>query len=135
RVGIDDNFFRLGGDSILSIQLVSRIRKAGLLLTPRDVFQQQTVAALAAVAKIQDEIAQPAWDEAAAIGEVSATPIMRSFLERGGPIRQFHQSILLRVPERLSASDLAGSLQAVVDAHDALRMRMEHGHLSIPPRG
>ena len=44
RVGIDDNFFALGGDSIMSIQLVSRARKAGLVITPRAVFQHQTVA-------------------------------------------------------------------------------------------
>src|SRR5499427_9001538 len=49
RVGIDDNFFALGGDSIISIQLVSRARKAGLVITPRAVFQHQTVAGLAAV--------------------------------------------------------------------------------------
>jgi aryl carrier-like protein len=46
-VGIDDNFFALGGDSIVSIQLVSRARKAGLVITPRAVFQHQTVAGLA----------------------------------------------------------------------------------------
>src|ERR1700761_8651563 len=50
RVGIDDNFFALGGDSIVSIQLVSRARKAGLVITPRAVFQHQTVEALAAAA-------------------------------------------------------------------------------------
>ena len=51
RVGIDDNFFALGGDSIMSIQLVSRARRAGLVITPRAVFEHQTVAALAAVAR------------------------------------------------------------------------------------
>jgi aryl carrier-like protein len=50
RVGLDDNFFALGGDSIVSIQLVSRARQAGLLLTPRLIFQHQTVEALAAAA-------------------------------------------------------------------------------------
>src|SRR5207244_2778972 len=50
RVGIDDNFFALGGDSIMAIQLVSRARAAGLVLTPRAVFQHQTVAGLADVA-------------------------------------------------------------------------------------
>src|SRR2546423_14185251 len=48
-VGIDDNFFALGGDSIVSIQLVSRARKAGLVITPRAVFQHQTVAGFAGV--------------------------------------------------------------------------------------
>ncbi|HEY2736964.1 MAG TPA: amino acid adenylation domain-containing protein, partial [Thermoanaerobaculia bacterium] len=51
RVGVHDNFFELGGDSILSIQVVSRARQAGLQLSPRDLFQNQTVAELAAVAR------------------------------------------------------------------------------------
>jgi amino acid adenylation domain-containing protein/non-ribosomal peptide synthase protein (TIGR01720 family) len=50
-VGVDDPFFALGGDSILSIQLVSRARKAGLVLSPADVFREKTPAALAAVAR------------------------------------------------------------------------------------
>ncbi|AQH02989.1 hypothetical protein A9R05_29390 [Burkholderia sp. KK1] len=49
--GADDSFFALGGDSILSIRLVSRARKAGLVLTPADVFREKTPAALAAVAR------------------------------------------------------------------------------------
>jgi aryl carrier-like protein len=55
QVGIDDSFFALGGDSIMSIQLVSRARKAGLEITPRAVFQHQTVAALAAAAGLLEE--------------------------------------------------------------------------------
>ncbi len=55
RVGIDDNFFALGGDSIMSIQLVSRACKAGLTITPRAVFQHPTVSALAPVAKPVEE--------------------------------------------------------------------------------
>ena len=57
RVGIDDNFFALGGDSIMSIQLVSRARKAGLVITPRAVFQHQTVEGLAGVASLLAETA------------------------------------------------------------------------------
>ena len=60
RVGIDDNFFALGGDSIMSIQLVSRARKAGLSITPRAVFQHQTVAALAALRTLVEEAASTA---------------------------------------------------------------------------
>ena len=65
RVGIDDNFFELGGDSIVSIQLVSRARQAGLSITPRAVFQHQTVEALAAVAGV---VAEPARAMSAADG-------------------------------------------------------------------
>ncbi len=58
-VGIDDDFFVLGGDSIRSIQVVSRARKAGLAVTTRDVFTHKTVAALAAVASEQTEEEAP----------------------------------------------------------------------------
>ena len=50
RVGVDDNFFSLGGDSILSIQLVAAPAGAGYRITPREVFEHPTIAALAAVA-------------------------------------------------------------------------------------
>src|SRR5690606_22717742 len=49
RVGRHDNFFALGGDSILSIQIVARATQAGLPLTPRHLFQHQSIAELAAV--------------------------------------------------------------------------------------
>src|SRR5204863_2278537 len=75
RVGIDDNFFALGGDSIMSIQLVSRARRAGLAITPRAIFQHQSVAALAAVA---GEVAAPSAMAEADIGSgaLPATPMM-----------------------------------------------------------
>src|ERR1041385_3747391 len=50
RGGGHDNYFELGGDSILSILIATRARRAGLELTPRDLFRHQTVAELAGVA-------------------------------------------------------------------------------------
>ena len=99
RVGIDDNFFALGGDSIMSIQLVSRARKAGLVITPRAVFQHQTVAALAGVVGLVAQTPSPLPD--IATGALPATPIMHWLLERGGPIDRFSQAMLLQVPAGL----------------------------------
>ena len=128
RVGIDDNFFELGGDSIVSIQLVSRARRAGLSITPRAVFQHQTVEALAAAAGVVAEPAASALSEAdrarLAVGGLPATPIMRWLKERGGPLDRFSQSMLLRVPAGLSQEHLTAALQAVLDHHDALRLRL-----------
>src|SRR4029450_830727 len=95
RVGIDDNFFALGGDSIMSIQLVGRARPGGAVITPRAVCQHQTVAGLAEVVGLVAQAPSPAPDEAT--GELPATPIMRWLLEREGPIGRFCQSMLLRV--------------------------------------
>jgi non-ribosomal peptide synthase protein (TIGR01720 family) len=122
RVGIDDSFFALGGDSIVSIQLVSRARKAGLVITPRAVFEHQTVAALAAAATLVAEA--PASVPDVAIGGLPATPIMRWFAELGGPIDRFHQAMVLQVPTGLQEDHLIGALQAVLDHHDGLRLRL-----------
>src|SRR5262249_59302671 len=139
-VGIDDNFFALGGDSIMSIQLVSRARQAGLLITPRAVFQHQTVAGLAEVVGLLAQAApSPAPDQAT--GELPATPIMRWLLEREGPIGRFCQSILLRVPAGLQGDHLAAALQSGLGHRDSLRLRLVGGgggadwRLEVAPAG
>ena len=121
-VGIEENFFELGGDSIMSIQLVSRARQAGLVITPRAVFQHQTVAALAAAAGMAEERSSSLPDIAA--GALPPTPIMHWLIERGGPIEPFNQAMLLQVPAGLQELDLVAALQAVLDHHDALRLRL-----------
>ncbi|MFD0631693.1 condensation domain-containing protein [Catenulispora yoronensis] len=50
-VGVDDDFFELGGDSITSIQLAVRAHRSGLPLAPRDIFERRTVAELASAAR------------------------------------------------------------------------------------
>ena len=51
NIGVTDNFFELGGNSIISLQMVSRARREGILIEPRDVFQHQTIEALAALSR------------------------------------------------------------------------------------
>ena len=123
RVGIDDSFFALGGDSIVSIQLVSRARKSGLKLSPRDVFEQKTVAGLATVVEELIEPAPPAADSGA--GQIRATPIICYMAERDDPIEHFHQSMLLETPGGLAMAELEAALQAVLDRHDMLRAQLE----------
>lgn len=135
EIGLGDNFFNLGGDSILSIQLVSRMRRAGLVITSRDVFQQQTVEALAEVVRPLNQQVSAARN--AGTGILPLTPIMHWLCERGGPIQRFSQSMLLRVPGGLDRRHLIGALQALLDHHDALRLRLENGGrtLEIRPAG
>jgi len=69
RVGIDDSFFDLGGDSILSMQVVARARAAGVNCRPRDIFVEQTVARLAQVTVDQNNDMRmiAAWAAIAAV--------------------------------------------------------------------
>ncbi|OLF09114.1 hypothetical protein BLA60_21300 [Actinophytocola xinjiangensis] len=118
-VGVEDSFFDLGGDSIVSIQLVGRARKAGLLFTTRDVFECRTVAALAQIAAPADA-AEPA---ARRTGSAPATPVLHWLRELGGPTAAFHQSMLLATPPGLTAGHLETGLRTLIAHHDALRLR------------
>ena len=129
-VGLDDNFFALGGDSILSLQIIARAKRRGLKLTPKLVFQHQTVRALATVAVPLDAAPSPApAAPRPALKEVPLTPIQAAFLARPVPNRgHWNQSVLLIPRETLDASALADVLAALVARHEALRLR-------VRPRG
>ncbi|MBD3011049.1 amino acid adenylation domain-containing protein, partial [Streptomyces sp. 5-10] len=137
-VGIDDSFFELGGDSIMSMQLVARARAAGLVLAVNDVFEHKTVAGLAAAAEVLDNAASREPDNP--VGEFAPTPIMHWLRERGGAIDSFSQPMLVRTPAGLDLPTLTTALQALHDRHDVLRARLggddEGGwRLSVPPAG
>ncbi|SHM68904.1 non-ribosomal peptide synthase domain TIGR01720/amino acid adenylation domain-containing protein [Streptomyces yunnanensis] len=122
EVGVDDDFFALGGDSILSIQVVSRARNAGLVITPRDVFVHRTVEAIASVAVPLGAEAETAATPG--IGEVPLTPIAAWFLDRPGTLDGYNQSSVLRSPAGATESDIAAALQLLLDHHDMLRLRV-----------
>ncbi|HEY8546782.1 MAG TPA: condensation domain-containing protein, partial [Acidimicrobiales bacterium] len=134
-VGADDSFFALGGDSIVAIALVSAARKAGLPVRARHVFDAPTPAGLAAVAA--SLAARAPGDAAAAadsagsagpaddgVGEVVPLPVVHWLRERGGPVARAHQAVVVQVPATAMEATLAAALQAVVDHHDALRLRL-----------
>ncbi|WP_067488572.1 non-ribosomal peptide synthetase [Actinomadura hibisca] len=126
RVGVDDGFFDLGGDSIIAIQLVSRARQSGLVISPREVFQHQTVEELAAVAQPVGEGGRVEVEPpGTGVGPVPATPIMRWFQELTGPVDDYSQRMLLQVPPGLGVDRLTAALQAVLDHHDMLRLRLD----------
>ncbi|MFJ4190007.1 amino acid adenylation domain-containing protein [Kitasatospora sp. NPDC089509] len=122
-VGADDGFFDLGGDSIVSIQLVSRARAAGLVVTAQDVFTHRTPAALAVVARDGEEAVATVGTEDG-VGELGQLPIGHWLRDLGGPVDGFHQAVLVRTPPDATRESLTAALQAVLDHHDALRMRL-----------
>nr|QEO73952.1 condensation domain-containing protein [uncultured bacterium] len=119
RVGVEDNFFAVGGDSILSIQLVSRARQAGLHLTSRDVFRHQTIAESALVVSAAVE-AEP---EPLFTGPAPLTPIQRWFFAEHGPLPHFTMSLLVELEPEVDAAALRDAVRTVVQHHDALRLR------------
>ncbi|MET8845034.1 amino acid adenylation domain-containing protein [Streptomyces rubiginosohelvolus] len=133
-VGIDDDFFALGGDSIRAIQLVARARAGGLALSPRTVFECRTVAALAQAAT--RDSAPVALDEleGGGVGLLPLPPMARLYAERGPGLDRLAQWLVLEVPEAVDLPGLTAALRAVLDRHDSLRSRLtDEGMLVQPP--
>ncbi len=121
QVGLADNFFELGGDSILSIQVVSRARQQGIHFSPRDLFQHQTVQALAGVATYQQQVLS---EQGPLTGEAALTPIQHWFFGRDMAARNhWNQALVLHAQQPLDADLMQRSVQRVVQQHDALRLR------------
>ncbi|MFB9359307.1 amino acid adenylation domain-containing protein, partial [Actinoplanes nipponensis] len=119
-VPADGDFFALGGDSIVAIQLVNRAKRSGVRISPRDVFLKRTPAALAATGAAPAPVAAPSDG----IGEVALLPIVHRLAELGGDINRVHQSDLLRTPPGATAARLQRALDALVERHDAVRLRL-----------
>ncbi|MEV6426110.1 condensation domain-containing protein, partial [Streptomyces sp. NPDC051662] len=126
RVGVEDNFFDLGGDSILSIQVVSQARAAGIVLAVQDLFVRQTVAALAAAPTSTAADESAGQDRPPVEGPVVLTPVQRWFFRthRKDP-RLLSTVVRLGLRPGTDPRALAGAVTALVAHHDALRLRYE----------
>ena len=121
RVGIDDNFFDLGGDSILSLQIVARARQAGVHVTPQQAFEHPTVGELAAAAQGGSAVAV---DQALVTGPVILAPAQQWLLDQDLPSPHYwNQAFVLLVPTGIGQAALESALNALVLHHDALRLR------------
>jgi len=123
RVGITENFFELGGDSIVSIQIVARARDAGLSITPKQVLKHESILELAAVTKISIERATQNESAAPAI---PLTPIQHWFFEQQLPNpHHYNQAVMLKLKQPFRVDLLEKSLGRLTEYHEALRLRFE----------
>ena len=121
QVNLSDNFFALGGDSILSLQIVGRAREAGISLTPKQMFQHQTIAELAAAVGQYHAIKV---EQGIIAGPMPLTPIQQWFFEQNfQAAHHWNQSILLNIKEPVTPDIIREVLQQIARHHDALRLR------------
>ncbi|MEK1834674.1 MAG: AMP-binding protein, partial [Pseudomonas sp.] len=106
QVGSTDNFFELGGDSILSLQIIARAKRQGIKLSPKQLFEKQTIGQLAAVAKLIES--KPAASVAQKVsGELPLLPIQARFFQTDIPQRHhWNQSVMLQPQIPLDATHL-----------------------------
>src|SRR6185369_13239460 len=125
QVGLHDHFFSLGGDSILTIQVVAKARQAGIEITPRQVFERPTISELA---KVVGQVWRMQVEQGPVTGRVALTPIQRRFFANPPPqMSHFNQSRLFEVHRPLVGAALQRAVRALMEHHDALRLRFVPG--------
>jgi amino acid adenylation domain-containing protein/non-ribosomal peptide synthase protein (TIGR01720 family) len=124
-IGIHDNFFRIGGDSIISIQLVSKARAMGIYFSVKDVFNHSTVAELACVSQFQQNDLALKPDQEQTRGNIPLTPIQHWFFSQSmADYNYFNQSVLLKIQKKsLTFDHLNQVFYYLLRYHDALGFR------------
>ncbi|MFE5874051.1 amino acid adenylation domain-containing protein [Rhodococcus sp. NPDC056506] len=132
-IGVDDDFFDLGGDSIMSMELSARLRARGLTVSPRDVSTGRTVRALAvsAEASVGAQV-DSRYSSLSPYGEVPLTPIVAWLAGVDGPIDQISQAVLLRIPAEFTEQRIVAMIDALARRHPILRARFDGTQLDIP---
>ncbi|MDT0611484.1 non-ribosomal peptide synthetase [Streptomyces lancefieldiae] len=134
-IGVDDDFFALGGDSIRAIQVVARARAGGLAFSPRTVFECRTVAALAQAATCDTAPATLGELEGGGVGLLPLPPMARLYAERGPGLDRLAQWLVLELPAAVDLPGLTAALRCVLDRHDVLRSRLTDDGLLVQPPG
>jgi amino acid adenylation domain-containing protein/non-ribosomal peptide synthase protein (TIGR01720 family) len=131
-VGAEDSFFALGGDSIMSMLVVSRARRAGVVISTRQLFELRSPAGLARVAEVVAEEEPVITDTGT--GPIPLTPVMLAMAERSGReslVGRFCQSMLVAVPAGLAEQRLSAALAALLERHEILRARLDDDGLTV----
>jgi amino acid adenylation domain-containing protein/non-ribosomal peptide synthase protein (TIGR01720 family) len=120
-IGIHNNFFRLGGDSISAMQVTSRCSAAGVSVTVADIFRHKTISQLAAVLQKSLAYDHPPEQFGTAF---DLSPIQNVYFE-AAPLgnHHFNQSFFLRITRPISASLLSDAIHRLVQLHSMLRAR------------
>ena len=121
QIDIYDNFFDLGGDSIISIQLCARAEQKGIIITPKDIFNALTIAEIVMNNKLQNK--SDAEENRTAIhGKIPLSPIQKWFFSQHYEIPEhFNQAILLDVDSQITPDMIEDVLYEIVNHHDMLR--------------
>lgn len=123
-VGRDTDFFALGGDSIVAMQIVNKVQQKNFSIRSSDVFQHSTIKQLAKVIK-PTKLEKETFEKTKLRGSFSLTPIQHWFVEgKYQSLNQFSQRVVLRVSKPLDLSNLESAFEALIRQHEALRISL-----------
>ena len=127
QISVSDDFFRIGGDSILSILVSHRIRQLGFNCQVKDIFSHKTIAKLSKHLNSKKTIEAVQSEQGSLSGVFGLLPIQQWFAEQvdGGAIEEpnhWNHSFLVKVPA-LDQNRLGDIIGRLVDYHDVLRVK------------
>lgn len=124
KIGIRDNFFQLGADSIVMLQLMSRAKRVGYKILPRDPFEYPTVAELSL--RMEDEFQKTVSEQGMLTGLSNMLPSQHEFFRKTfDGMSHYNQSMIFGVPKSVSADNLKNAAELLLSQHDALRFKYE----------
>ncbi|WP_313563806.1 condensation domain-containing protein, partial [Ruminiclostridium cellobioparum] len=119
NIGINHNFFELGGDSIKAIQVISRLLKYDLKLEVRDLFKHPRIAELSGIIRHDGKTAE----QGTVVGEIPLTPIQRRFFRlKIADINRYNHSVMLYFRDGINEDIVSRIFTKIIEHHDALRM-------------
>ncbi len=131
KVGTQDIFFELGGDSIKAIRIISKLRSLGYTATVKDIMNCKTVEKIANAAKSSNE--KHRYEQGEVIGKVESTPIIKEFGEWNlAKPEHYNQSVMLSV-SGINNKTIKQAIEELVKHHDILRAVYREKKLEILP--
>ncbi|MEE1281872.1 MAG: amino acid adenylation domain-containing protein, partial [Acutalibacteraceae bacterium] len=129
KIGINDSFFELGGDSIKAIRIISKLRNAGYNVTVKDIMGGKTVEKIASLAKINSEIQM--YEQGEVTGKVENTPIIESFAKSNyAKAEHYNQAMMFNV-SHIENDIINMAIKELIKHHDILRAVYKNGELEI----
>ncbi|WP_051569308.1 non-ribosomal peptide synthetase [Alkaliphilus transvaalensis] len=130
KVGINDNYFVLGGDSIKALQIVSRLNQFGLELNVKDILTHQTISALCINVDMEPKVRK--YQQGTMAGEISFFPIHSWFFNQNfANANYYNQSILLKLRKAINMRTLEEGINYLIKHHDGLRLNYSRERNSL----
>ncbi|MGO2233569.1 non-ribosomal peptide synthetase [Marinomonas sp. UCMA 3892] len=127
-VFIDDDFFALGGDSIVAMSLGSLARKDGYYLRAKDVFESRTIRSIATQLSRLNVAKKPSSVQ---FGQLSNLPIYHWMQEAGGLNQPYFQAVCFALPDSMSHQHFEQVIAKLIAAHSILTAQVHASHLDI----
>ncbi|NOQ24119.1 MAG: amino acid adenylation domain-containing protein [Bacteroidales bacterium] len=121
KIGINNDFFQMGGNSIKSIQISSRLRNLGYKISVQEIFSNPTIREMAEVFNNTGDSSQYKLKD-----EIGLSPIQNRYFTNNDGLNQFNQVRSLEFPNSISKQLLEVIFIEIINHFDSLRIRIDN---------